>query len=274
MLTARDASLAAAVEFLKTRPDWTSGMLERFRIAAIRQLRVEFEIEPAIREAVRCWQSEVDWAKGPRLGGWSDILLNELGDADLRGLGGAGIPAAQKWRDVRDAVRQVEIVEVAVDAQRDVEVLPERVVVVAADREHDVAAEDPEAARDDRQRAERAGCEPRDPKRALVLHGLEERKNLPWPVALDDAAASSAAAVCDPEAAPGCDSELGICEERPDSAREGLVRDQLVGVHDRHERAARIRDRRIDRIDHHVRGAFEVQRALQGCADSGDGNRL
>src|SRR5206468_4451835 len=29
----------------------------------------------------------------------------ELKDADLRGLGGAGIPAPQKWRDVRDAVR-------------------------------------------------------------------------------------------------------------------------------------------------------------------------
>jgi NADH:ubiquinone oxidoreductase subunit F (NADH-binding) len=28
-----------------------------------------------------------------------------LKDADLRGLGGAGIPAAQKWKDVRDAVR-------------------------------------------------------------------------------------------------------------------------------------------------------------------------
>ena len=27
-------------------------------------------------------------------------------DADLRGLGGAGIPAMQKWRDVRDAVRK------------------------------------------------------------------------------------------------------------------------------------------------------------------------
>ena len=33
------------------------------------------------------------------------FLLNELKDADLRGLGGAGIPATQKWRDVRDAVR-------------------------------------------------------------------------------------------------------------------------------------------------------------------------
>ena len=48
-----------------------------------------------------------DWAAGPELGGWSESLLAELDDAhaDLRGLGGAGIPATQKWRDVRDAVR-------------------------------------------------------------------------------------------------------------------------------------------------------------------------
>jgi NADH:ubiquinone oxidoreductase subunit F (NADH-binding)/NADH:ubiquinone oxidoreductase subunit E len=36
---------------------------------------------------------------------WSDVLLEELTAADLRGLGGAGIPATQKWKDVRDAIR-------------------------------------------------------------------------------------------------------------------------------------------------------------------------
>ena len=51
------------------------------------------------------WQTEDDWAKGPELAGWSEALLDELKEADLRGMGGAGIPAAQKWRDVRDAVR-------------------------------------------------------------------------------------------------------------------------------------------------------------------------
>jgi len=63
-------------------------------------------MEPAVREAVRRWQMETEWAKGPELGGWSDALLDEIRDADLRGLGGAGIPAVQKWRDVRDAVRK------------------------------------------------------------------------------------------------------------------------------------------------------------------------
>jgi NADH:ubiquinone oxidoreductase subunit F (NADH-binding) len=104
-LGARDASLRRAMEHLKTTAGSTPGMLERFRIAAIRQLRVDFEIDPEIRQAARCWQTEDDWAKGPELGGWSETLLNELRDADLRGLGGAGIPAVQKWRDVRDAVR-------------------------------------------------------------------------------------------------------------------------------------------------------------------------
>jgi NADH:ubiquinone oxidoreductase subunit F (NADH-binding)/NADH:ubiquinone oxidoreductase subunit E len=39
--------------------------------------------------------------------GWADALLAELdaAKADLRGMGGAGTPATQKWRDVRDAVR-------------------------------------------------------------------------------------------------------------------------------------------------------------------------
>ena len=105
-IAARDASLNAAMKLLTAKPEWTLGMVEKFRIAAIRQMRVDFEVEPAIRDAVRAWQTENDWAKGPTLGGWSDTLLDQIRDADLRGLGGAGIPAVQKWQDVRDAVRK------------------------------------------------------------------------------------------------------------------------------------------------------------------------
>jgi NADH:ubiquinone oxidoreductase subunit F (NADH-binding)/NADH:ubiquinone oxidoreductase subunit E len=105
-IAARDASLSAAMKTLSAKPEWTLDMLERFRIAAIRQMRVDFEMEEVIRGAVRSWQTEDGWAKGPTLGGWSDILLDEIRDADLRGLGGAGIPAVQKWQDVRDAVRK------------------------------------------------------------------------------------------------------------------------------------------------------------------------
>jgi formate dehydrogenase beta subunit len=105
-VAARDHSLASAAKELKKQPKWTPSMLEKFRVAALRQMRVNFELEPQVHEAVRAWQTEGDWAKGPSLGGWSDMLLDEIKDADLRGLGGAGIPAVQKWRDVRDAVRK------------------------------------------------------------------------------------------------------------------------------------------------------------------------
>ncbi len=105
-VAARDGSLSRSIEFLKVNQDWTPGMLEKFRLAAIRQMRVDFEVELIIREAVRCWQTQTGWANSSDLGGWSEEVLAEMADADLRGLGGAGIPATQKWRDVRDAVRK------------------------------------------------------------------------------------------------------------------------------------------------------------------------
>ncbi|HEY2844587.1 MAG TPA: NAD(P)H-dependent oxidoreductase subunit E, partial [Bryobacteraceae bacterium] len=105
-LAARDTSLNAAMKSLLAKPEWTLGMAEKFRLAAVRQMRVDFEMEPAIRAAVRAWQTEDEWAKGPELGGWSDGLLDQIRDSDLCGLGGAGIPAVQKWRDLRDAVRK------------------------------------------------------------------------------------------------------------------------------------------------------------------------
>lgn len=105
-VAARDHSITSAMDILRGRPQWTPSMLEKFRLAALRQMRVEFDLEPSVRTAVRAWQREDDWAKGTSLGGWSDLLLDEIKEADLRGLGGAGIPAVQKWKDVRDAIRK------------------------------------------------------------------------------------------------------------------------------------------------------------------------
>jgi NADH:ubiquinone oxidoreductase subunit F (NADH-binding)/NADH:ubiquinone oxidoreductase subunit E len=102
-IAARNASIDAAAKVLETMRGWRLEMLEQFRVATIRKMRVE---ESLVRSAVLAWQTEDDWAKGPTLGGWSDKFLDEIRDADLRGLGGAGIPAVQKWRDVRDEVRQ------------------------------------------------------------------------------------------------------------------------------------------------------------------------
>jgi NADH:ubiquinone oxidoreductase subunit F (NADH-binding)/NADH:ubiquinone oxidoreductase subunit E len=105
-IAARDASLALSAEILREEFQWGSERVEEFRQGCIRQMRVDFSVETEVAEAVHCWQVEKDWAKGANLGGWADALLDELKDADLRGMGGAGIPATQKWRDVRDAVRK------------------------------------------------------------------------------------------------------------------------------------------------------------------------
>ncbi len=110
-VAARDASLAAAARILKAEPGWSAWRVERFRQGAIRKMATGIPIEPAVADAVRAWQTETKWAKGPELGGWADALLDELKDADLRGMGGAGIPAVQKWRDVRDAVRAARLRE-------------------------------------------------------------------------------------------------------------------------------------------------------------------
>lgn len=107
----RNASLSKAAETLTAKFGWGPDRVEQFRQGAIRQLRVEFKLQPEVEEAVLSWQTESDWAKGPELGGWAEALLNELKDADLRGLGGAGIPSTQKWRDVRDAVRTARLRE-------------------------------------------------------------------------------------------------------------------------------------------------------------------
>jgi NADH:ubiquinone oxidoreductase subunit F (NADH-binding)/NADH:ubiquinone oxidoreductase subunit E len=103
----RKSSIEKAVELLRTRAKWPIEYAERFRIAATQRMLVKFPVSAAMADAVRAWQTASAWAATPELGGWSEQCLAELDDAhaDLRGLGGAGIPATQKWRDVRDAVR-------------------------------------------------------------------------------------------------------------------------------------------------------------------------
>lgn len=108
-ITVRDTSLAAAAEALAIRFQWNRERSEQFRVAAIRQLRLAVAMDAGVEDAVRAWQTAEGWAEGPTLGGWSDGLLEELKSADLRGMGGGGIPAIQKWRDVRDAVRTARV---------------------------------------------------------------------------------------------------------------------------------------------------------------------
>ncbi len=103
-LQIRDQALVRATTLLSQKSNWPQDDLARFRTGAL-QTKIEEAMPDRVEQALRCWHTEDDWAKGPELAGWAEILLNELKDADLRGLGGAGIPATQKWKDVRDAVR-------------------------------------------------------------------------------------------------------------------------------------------------------------------------
>ncbi len=101
VIAARNASLDGAEAQLRAE-GWEARAQDQFRAAA---LRGDVSTVPEVATAVLAWQTADDWAK--ELGDWSEPFFAEMKAADLRGLGGAGIPAIQKWRDVRDAVRNL-----------------------------------------------------------------------------------------------------------------------------------------------------------------------
>lgn len=104
VLATRDRAIELAVKTLSEKFRWPPDRIEQFRSGAVRT-EVDPTMSEAVAEAVRAWHVARDWAESEELGAWSEGLLNELKEADLRGMGGAGIPATQKWRDVRDAIR-------------------------------------------------------------------------------------------------------------------------------------------------------------------------
>ncbi|HEY2342916.1 MAG TPA: NAD(P)H-dependent oxidoreductase subunit E, partial [Chthoniobacteraceae bacterium] len=104
-LAIRDASLRAAEKALLAAKDWPPGRIEQFRLGALSQMRGDFQGDDEVCDAVRAWQTAEDWAKEKEFGNWSEALLAEIKAADLRGMGGAGIPSIQKLRDVRDGIR-------------------------------------------------------------------------------------------------------------------------------------------------------------------------
>ena len=107
VIAAREASLDAATEVLRASKGWGHERLEQFRARARRPSRLETPLPREVAAAARDWQTEDAWAKGPQIGGWADAFFQGFDEAGLRGLGGAGIPVSQKWRDVRDAVRDL-----------------------------------------------------------------------------------------------------------------------------------------------------------------------
>jgi len=104
-ISARNASIASACRMLAESRKWGTDKIEQFRRGACGQSIPELPVDDVVSAAVLAWQTAADWANDPSLGNWADALLDEIKTADLRGMGGAGIPAVQKWRDVRDAVR-------------------------------------------------------------------------------------------------------------------------------------------------------------------------
>jgi formate dehydrogenase beta subunit len=105
-ISIRDTALEEATKILATKFSWPPVRIEQFRQSVLHRHNAAQCDDAGIGDAVMAWASDKDWAQGPTLGGWSETVLQELKDADLRGMGGAGIPSIQKLRDVRDAVRR------------------------------------------------------------------------------------------------------------------------------------------------------------------------
>jgi len=105
VISERDRALGDAVKVLESK-DWSPVRTEQFRRAAMSRLPAAACPDEEIGEAVTAFLTDRDWAQGPTLGGWSETILQELKEADLRGMGGAGIPSIQKLRDVRDTIRR------------------------------------------------------------------------------------------------------------------------------------------------------------------------
>jgi NADH:ubiquinone oxidoreductase subunit F (NADH-binding)/NADH:ubiquinone oxidoreductase subunit E len=105
-ISVRDAALHSAAQILESKLGWPPVRIEQFRRAALGRLSAGACPDAEIGQAITCWGNDRDWAQGPALGGWSETVLQELKEGDLRGMGGAGIPSIQKLRDVRDAIRR------------------------------------------------------------------------------------------------------------------------------------------------------------------------
>ena len=105
VVAVRNTALDAAAKILESK-NWSPVRIEQFRRCAMAGMDTDACPDAEIGEAATAFNTDRDWAQGPTLGGWSETVLQELKDADLRGMGGAGIPSIQKLRDVRDAIRR------------------------------------------------------------------------------------------------------------------------------------------------------------------------
>ena len=131
VISIRNAALDAAAGVLQKK-GWSPVRIEQFRSAAMDRLHRSEIPDKEVANAVHAFNTDTGWAREhthtgevmpppppkpaegerpardtrpPSIGAWSELVLNEFKDADLRGMGGAGIPSIQKLRDVRDAIR-------------------------------------------------------------------------------------------------------------------------------------------------------------------------
>lgn len=102
---ARNESISKAAKIASEQFQMGPHQLEVFRSKAVGENKSFGAEDEGVNAAVLAWQRDIEWAKGKELGGWSESILEEFEAAELRGMGGAGIPVATKLRDVRDAVR-------------------------------------------------------------------------------------------------------------------------------------------------------------------------
>ncbi len=82
---------------------------ERLRRAAetvVKQLKIPAARAANVLQSLR--ESKVD-AGATQATEWVDTFFADLSAANLRGMGGAGVPAVQKWRDMREAMAQARL---------------------------------------------------------------------------------------------------------------------------------------------------------------------
>ena len=128
-------------------------------------------------------------------------LLGHLGPAD-------------RIRDERDAVRLAALAQVAVEAERQLEVLADGLGPVPADGLEQRPVEQPEGAGDDARARSAAPADAGDEERPEVLEDLHRGEAARGSRASDDAPVVDAAAVGDPDRSAGRRQQVGVVEDR------------------------------------------------------------
>jgi hypothetical protein len=117
--------------------------------------------------------------------------------------------------DELDPVGLAAAPQMLVDAHHQLGVLADRLRPPAADRVHDVAAEQVEGTRDDQQGPQPAPAHPADEEGAEVLDHLEHRDPRLGKPHLDDLPGLDPAAVGNPDDSACGDDAIGIVDDRP-----------------------------------------------------------